>query len=115
MVIPNFITDLVKNGISVELRYNEEHSFFYYIEGFYKSGCINIILNGQTGHFEAHARYNETTEIDNISDLVLLNYDWWLRSRDRFDGWAQPDDKWKNLLIKHGYIKKVVHEAFEPV
>lgn len=99
MNIPDFIEELVEAGIDVFLQKGGK----FYIEGFYKSGSITI--EWDTSQWVACARYNEVTRIDTLQDLVELNYDWWQRSKDRCEGWEQPNDKWVPLLLKYGYIK----------
>ena len=64
----------------------------YIVDGFYKSGTIKLIENED--ELTAVARYDEQSEIDSLYDLVSLNHEWWIRSKDRFDGWKEPDLSW---------------------
>lgn len=93
------IEDIVKRGIPVKISYDSEHdNIIYSLDGFYKSGTV-ILYKTSTGKRECVARYNETNIIENFDDLVYLNYDWWIRSRDRSEGWQTPHDYWKHHLI----------------
>jgi len=103
--IMDIINELVSNGISVRLEYKiqtRESSFI--VDGFYKSGEVNLVK--QDGKVIAHARYDEKTEIDSLRDIVELNYNWWLKSKERFEGWKNPDPKWIPLLEKFNFITR---------
>ena len=69
------------------------------LDGFYKSGSILLVLD-ENNTFMAIARYEEKTKINYVGDLIELNYNWWLWSKNRFGGWRYPDDKWLNLFNK---------------
>ena len=83
---------LAKKGIDVRLvDYN-----IYEITGFYKSGTILVNLDEQT----IKSRYDEFVhfeEDDLLVKLVECNFDWWLRSKDRYDGWMYMDKPWQEL------------------
>lgn len=75
------------------------------IDGFYKSG--EIVLVSDKKDFIAKARYGEETKITNFDDLVHLNYNWWQRSKDRFDGWKNPEEPWASEMVRLGLVKKI--------
>jgi hypothetical protein len=100
MRIPQFIEELVEEGIPVTLQKDGK----FRIEGFYKSSGVTICQ--QDGKWVAFQRYDNQDTIETLEDMVALNYSWWLRSKDRFDGWAQPDSLWTPLLLRFGYIKE---------
>jgi hypothetical protein len=100
MNIPSFIEELVEEGIPVTLQKGGS----FHIEGFYKSSGVTVQL--EDDGWVAVARYNEVTQIETLHDLVGLNYHWWQCSKDRFDGWSQPESAWVPLLLKFGYIKE---------
>ena len=109
-IIPSFIQELLEHGINVELT---KDSFL--VSGFYKSGVVEVKCRGEHD-WCAKARYNETTSIEELRDLVSLNHYWWQCSKDRYDGWSQPDSNWVPLLEKFGFITpktipaKVIYE-----
>jgi hypothetical protein len=83
-------------------------------ENFYKSGTADLVpvdgndpFNPPNG-FVAHTRYNKEEEIQVWRDLVWLNYYWWLDSKERSDGWSNPDPKWAEEMVAHGIVKKRV-------
>lgn len=82
------------------------------IEGFYKSNEITLIPSGSRS-FIAISRYNEKTDIEDFDDLVHLNFTWWDRSKDRFEGWVTPDSKWVADMERLGYIKKEIKTITE--
>jgi len=99
------IFDLLKNNFSVEMSYDNEKSLIEYrLTGFYKSSGVVLTESGEK--LIAIARYDETTEINDIRDLVALNYEWWISSRDRSESWKNPEQAWIPLLEKYGFIKK---------
>jgi hypothetical protein len=107
MTIPPFIEQLVYAGIPVTLQLASVGAFAFRLVGFYKSSGITITEN-EPGYWLATARYNETTRIECLLDIVGLNYYWWQRSKERSEGWAQPDEKWVPLLLKGDFIKEKV-------
>ena len=90
---------LAEAGVEVKMV----SRFEYDVYGFYKSNSVRVNLASNT----VTARYNEVTEFDPAKlkeALVELNYDWWLFSKDRYDGWARPDGAWWPLLAEAGYV-----------
>lgn len=82
-------------------------SYVLIVEGFYKSGEITlapVTIPGKAELFIAHSRYGQDDRIFALEDLVLLNFDWWQKSKDRFEGWAQPDPKWAPLMLTQGLL-----------
>lgn len=105
------IDQLVRTGISVVVSFNkEEDRIEYIVDGFYKSGTIKLIDEGDgndENFLTAIARYDERTTISSVRDLVKLNYDWWQSSRDRFDGWKDPNIMWIPLLLDYSFIQTI--------
>lgn len=101
MNIPTFIEELVEAGIPVTLQKGGS----FYIEGFYKSGGVTVERYTKND-WQLVARYNETTHIDTLDDIVEINYNWWQRSKERNEFWQQPDPAWIPLLIQFEFIKE---------
>jgi hypothetical protein len=97
-IIPSFIQELLEAGVNVALT---KDSFI--VDGFYKSGSVEITCFGES-NWCAVARYQQKTDIEDIKDIVALNYEWWQNSKERFEGWSQPDSRWVDLLLKYEYI-----------
>lgn len=109
--VPPFILELIINNIPVSLRV-ESNILVYEIGGFYKSGTVSIwrkFCALETEEYIAKDRYKEQS-FSTFEDLVYLNASWWESSKDRHDGWEQPDPRWAPLLLKHGYIEEVPAE-----
>lgn len=105
------IEEILKKGFILELTYNIANERFEYgLDGFYKSGKI-IIYENDYGSLTAVSRYNQIDIIENFYNLVALNHQWWYSSRERFDGWSQPDSKWLPYLIEEGFVVKEVNVA----
>ena len=99
---------LVDRGIMVSLITHEDTFYVLYsIDGFYKSGTVTV----DTVKMTITARYGKVTTYEHpsklIETLVSLNYDWWMDSKDRYDGWEQPRLAWGELLVEFGLVKKV--------
>lgn len=109
------IKDLLKSGIKVTMEHNpESNSIEYIIDGFYKSGSVRLMECGdEEATMVAISRYEERTYIDSVQDIIQLNYDWWQRSKDRFDGWINPDPSWLPLLLKAGLVKEKTVKQYE--
>ena len=98
------IEELVRAGVSVTVSYDKtQNKLQYEVPGFYKSGSV-LLFETDSGLI-ASARYSEVTAIKTLRDLIWLNYDWWQRSKDRFDDWKNPDPIWIPLLLNAGLIK----------
>lgn len=90
---------LAERGIIVQMISRSK----FIVDGFYKSGTVCVDIDECT----ITARYDEVSSIYNndlIQTLVDINYDWWLRSKDRYDGWKNPDSLWIKLLMEYGLI-----------
>lgn len=99
--------EILKKGFTLELTSNKEGTeIMYKLDGFYKSSGIELYDKGD--YLLAIDRYKSETEIHEFSDLVSLNLSWWISSKNRFDGWNTPDNKWVPYLIEYGFIKEDV-------
>lgn len=106
------IIELLKNDIPVSLQYNKhDDRVEYIVSGFYKSDVVTMAEN--EGVLKYVTRYGITGEADDLSTLVRLNHEWWMSSRDRYEGWAQPDPKWLPLLIKAGLVEQVTKTYYK--
>lgn len=80
------------------------------VGGFYKSGHVTLYKD-KNGDWIAEDRYGKCTPINDFSDLVDLNFQWWEMSRKRcVHSWTVPDENWKALLVKYGYIQVIPAE-----
>lgn len=111
------IEELLKNPIILELArksipFTVENQLIR-VDGFYKSDCARLSL--QSGKLIAETRYNQVDEINKFEDLVYLNYDWWLKSKDRSDAWKKPDGAWRAVLLEYKYVTSYIYqeEKFE--
>lgn len=102
------IASLLARQVPVRLRRES-----LVIEGFYKSGEIYLTPRKEGG-FIAVSRYAETHDIESFDDLVHLNYEWWKRSKDRFDGWSNPDKNWAADFERLGLVEKKVETKYVP-
>jgi hypothetical protein len=99
------LKQLLERNIEVKLTKDG-----YYVEGFYKSS--GIILKQVGEEIIATQRYKEEDKIYDFDSLVRLNYCWWERSKDRYDGWKFPDRKWVNDFVRLGLGKIETVEVF---
>ena len=101
------IEETLENDIPVTTTINPQtKKKEYMLEGFYKSGIVKLIE--EDDKLIAISRYNERTNVESLFDIVLLNYEWWVSSKERYEGWENPDNMWIPLLLKFNLIKHVV-------
>ena len=81
----------------------------YDVYGFYKSSKVTVDLTNKT----ITARYDEVDEIVDYmlleKQLLLLNKNWWERSRDRSSLWSEWSATWRNVE------KQIEDRSNEPV
>ncbi len=106
-----FIKELLSKGISVSEVTLENGFFIYAISGFYKSGTAKLWL--ENDQIYAKTRYDTITEIDSFEDLLRLNFKWWEQSRDRFEGWKNPDSAWLPHLLSYDYVVSKTNINYE--
>jgi len=100
------ILELLKYGFMLELSFNKESKMCEYrLNGFYKSSGITLWV-GDGDNLVAIDRNKEVHFIDSFRELVLLNYQWWQSSKDRYEGWAVPEAEWLPFLLADGLVKE---------
>lgn len=108
------IEEVLKKGITVNLSFNKEkNKIIYTIDGFYKSGTIDLEEKDDNDILIATARYNEQTLVESFDDLVSLNFSWWSYSKNRNECWNAPDSKWLPFLIDSGLVEKYVETVIK--
>jgi hypothetical protein len=113
MKINNLIKELLNKGFIISGVSLNDNELSFRLDGFYKSG--DILLYEKDNHLFALARYDEITELDDenpFNSLVWLNFDWWDKSKDRYEGWNNPNSKWLPYLIEIGLIKEIVETKY---
>lgn len=101
--IPEFIWQLVEEGIPVELTKTG-----FKLPGFYKSGEVEVVpcTDSSMAPWKVLQRYSEVDYADCIEDIVAINNSWRQRTEDK-----QPDSRWTALLAKCGCIKMKIIPA----
>jgi hypothetical protein len=114
-IIPSVIMEVLENHIQVEVSIVplDERHLRYVIGGFYKSDTITLEWDETEDCLQAHQRYGGMTQVRDFRDLVIINYDWWLSSKDRHTGWSAPDQRWLPHLIKEGLVEEVTKTVKE--
>jgi hypothetical protein len=108
--LEKLIETLLAKGIHISgVELAKSGGLAYQVSGFYKSGTVTVYQIGETLY--ADSRYNEVDPLDEFDadpfeSLVNLNYQWWTRSKDRFEGWASPDASWAPHLVDLGLVKR---------
>lgn len=84
---------LITNGVTVEKGYGNT----IHVCGFYKSDYVSLDFSNKS----ITARYNEVTNFDSPTDLLIqlikLNNVWHDRSSDRFEGWEDYSEGWDKI------------------
>jgi hypothetical protein len=55
----------------------------------------------------ATSRYGQKDLIHEFRDMAYLNFSWWEKSKNRWDGWNSPDEVWIPILEKFNLIQKI--------
>lgn len=101
----SYRSTIIKNG-------GEKDIIGYEVSGFSKSGTVT--LYEKDNKIWAKARYNETTEITCFDDLIYLDWDWFLRYKDR-EPFQEPDSMWIPFFLEKGLIREVTRIDYEIV
>ena len=113
--LTNLVKDLLSKGFHItEVTLMDNGDLAYTLNGFYKSSGIKIFEESDILYVKA--RYNEITPLDDetpFDSLVHLNYRWWLYSKNRFDGWTIPEEKWLPYLKEKNLIKEKTITIYE--
>lgn len=108
MSLQELVIEILQNNISISnvtlKKYGSYKCLCYRIEGFYKSGGVDLFESPDG--ILASARYDQVTQIETFKDLVFLNYSWWQTSKERYDGWKTPDEQWLPHLLEQGLVKE---------
>ena len=89
------------------LKTDETCEIGYALQGFYKSNDVKLFE--KDGSIFALARYDELTKLSDeepFYSLINLNYEWWQRSKNRWDGWENPEEKWLKYFLEQGLVKE---------
>lgn len=98
------ILECCKREIPVSVCYNKENARLEYeISGFYKIRNVKLYIDNDD---IICYQDNMVDIVKSFEDLVEINRFWWNSSKERYDGWVNPDHNWINSLIEFGYIKK---------
>lgn len=97
------IDKLLDNAIEVWI-YKDCGKYCFRVYGFSKTGRVSLIptslIPGPA--FTAYSRYDTVTEINDFSDLLNLNYEWYSKYRLV----QAPHNMWEPLLIEAKLITK---------
>lgn len=106
--LTNIVKEILSHNINISLNYDKEiDELIYEVDGFYKSGTVKLKI--VEGEIIAKSRYDQNDVIEDLEDLIRLNYRWWKNSCDRYDGWKNPDFRWIQLLKTYGLIEEVTN------
>ena len=119
IAMPEVVIDLIKYGLKVQPRIEDDGSMCWVLPDFHKSGTVKLRAeipeNGslEDAQLVATARYDETTEIDNLSDIVHLNIDWAERTarkdfEDASEGLKRLSEPYKRAAIDLGILEEQV-------
>jgi len=88
----------------------------YELRGFYKSGTLKLFATIEHGSpvIIAEARYHEQSRIFSWDEIVHINYDWWVRTRDRHEGWNTPDAGFLEDFERLGLVRTKTETKYEP-
>lgn len=102
-MLQQILKDLLARSVPVFLTLRNGE-IAYEISGFYKSGLVTLYEEG--GSLYVEARYGEVDQVESFDDLVYINYKWWQRSKERYDGWVNPEDSWVEDMVRLGLVQR---------
>lgn len=97
------LRELIDGGVPVTIT-----SSCFLLHGFYQDVWLKLYpdRNDYSHAFRAVGPHGSIGGVDNLLDVVKLNYETWKRCRQQCGnaGWTSPDPAWVQLLTEHGFI-----------
>ena len=98
--IAHMLDLLVSEGIYPRVTAGPSGWKLWFEDGFYKSdGCTYLEHDG--GKYVLHARYNETTVVEDIEDIVRESKQWFDYSHNRCSVWEFAPAHWERLYKQY--------------
>jgi len=103
----DLIKQLLENNVQIRDIYMTNTRIMYQLSGFYKSSGLSIYEDN--GVIYALGRYGEVDVLGEnpFESLVRINYRWWQSSKDRYEGWKNPEACWLPHFLRMGLVKEV--------
>lgn len=114
-IIEDIIQKYLERGGQIEIVMHKGEPAISLV-GFYKSNRLLLLpKNDGEDYVQSIARYDERETVRVWYDIVLINYHWWVESKDRFDGWADPDHVFLEDFKRHNLIEVETVEVIKPI
>jgi hypothetical protein len=100
IIIPDFVEDLIKKGLQVEVyyrEYRESKGIVFDLQLGAKSGMH--LFQDALGKYHVYMRYDETFPVEDLDDLLSCALHG-MHGRDYINSF------WADLLVEHGYLKR---------
>lgn len=120
------VTERVKNQLLSSSKHVERQEYSAYgfdisagigdFFGYEEGGSILFvpILYVDPPEYAVCGRYERHHDVCNFDDIVMLNYQLWLRYRERSDGWAAPATAWIPEMERLDLISKRETVVYSP-
>lgn len=96
MKIPSVIEELIKKGITVELKHSDEYGLYFDMNTYAKSNLHLVLKPDDEDSFIAYLRYNESKEVS--ADIHSITY----LVKECMAGRDYVDHSWSKLMIELG-------------
>lgn len=100
MKLLSLVEELAAIGISTTIS-SEDGELIGAVSGFSKSGEVKLYQ--RCGFIECVARYNESSEVRRVDDLIEIAWDWFIRYKDRTP-FENPTPQWAEVFEQRGWI-----------
>lgn len=91
-------------------KYEQRYPYGFEIEnfGYKEAGCIifSCCNKDDCNELAVTGRYKRLGTVSCYNDIVRLNFRIWLAYKDRYEGWAIPDDKWSEDMVNMGLVAR---------
>lgn len=101
------ILELIDHSIACKYDVLTGH---FYVEGFYKNGAM-VLEENEDGTLHAIDKKNIQTVINDLDDLVLLNYEHWKLAGGRNGNYPDLTKPWLDEFVDRGLVKRQVSYA----
>lgn len=102
------LNEILDKGFDIKIEHGQ-----IFLGGFYKSGNVELVVKDNDTLW-VNGRYDTSEEITTFDELVMINYNWWLKSRTRSEGWMQPNPSWAEHMVRLNLIKPINMVIYTP-
>lgn len=100
--LPEWVEQAAERSIRVILTVEG-----FEVEGFYKLGNLRVVMD-EKGLTHAIDKKDVKKRIENLDDLVRMNFEAWKSSREKRVQWQNPGREWLDDFMRLNLVKRQV-------